>query len=108
MRLGLLAGVAGAVVQFCLQYLPLTTRGSAWYAGSSLAGILLLAAMAFYGFYTSVGGGRFSEGPCSRSEPRYEHSMWISNSGPAWYGSYFVRSARLSDSGFEVRFSVWP
>ena len=46
MRLGLLAGVAGAVVQFCLQYLPLTTQGSAWYAGISLAGILLLAAMA--------------------------------------------------------------
>jgi hypothetical protein len=55
-RLGFLAGVAGAVVQFCLQYLPLTTQGSAWYAGISLAGILLLATMAFYGFYISLGG----------------------------------------------------
>ena len=35
---------------------PLTTQGSAWYAGISLAGILLMAAMAFYGFYTSLGG----------------------------------------------------
>jgi hypothetical protein len=29
---------------------------SIWYAGLSLAGILLIAAMAFYGFYTSLGG----------------------------------------------------
>jgi hypothetical protein len=35
---------------------PLTTHGSAWYSGISLAGILLIAAMAFYGFYTSLGG----------------------------------------------------
>jgi hypothetical protein len=55
-RLGFLAGVAAAFVMFCLQFLPLTTHGSAWYAGISLAGILLLAAIAFYGFYTSLGG----------------------------------------------------
>jgi hypothetical protein len=55
-RLGFLAGVAGAVVQFCLLDLPLTTQWSAWYAGISLAGILLLATMAFYGFYTFLGG----------------------------------------------------
>jgi hypothetical protein len=35
---------------------PLTTQGSAWYSGISLAGILLMAAMAFYSFYTSLGG----------------------------------------------------
>ncbi|MGA2689687.1 MAG: hypothetical protein ABSE85_16620, partial [Candidatus Korobacteraceae bacterium] len=35
---------------------PLTTQGSAWYAGISLTGILLMAAMALYGFYTSLGG----------------------------------------------------
>ncbi len=39
-----------------LRCLPLTTQGSAWYAGIGLAGILLMAAMAFYGFYTSLGG----------------------------------------------------
>jgi hypothetical protein len=49
-------GIAPTVVQFCLLSLPLTTQGSAWYAGISLAGILLLATMAFYGFYTSLGG----------------------------------------------------
>ena len=56
-RLGLLAMVAGAVFGMCLlDGFPLTTQGSAWYAGISLAGILLMAAMAFYGFYTSLGG----------------------------------------------------
>ena len=35
---------------------PLTTRGSAWYSGISLAAILLMAALVFYGFYTSLGG----------------------------------------------------
>jgi hypothetical protein len=29
---------------------------SSWYAGISLAGILLMAAITFYGFYTSLGG----------------------------------------------------
>ena len=39
---------------------PLTTQGSAGYAGISLAGILLMAVMAFYGFYTSQGADPFS------------------------------------------------
>jgi hypothetical protein len=55
-RLGMLALVASAVFQFCFLGLPLTTQGSAWYAGISLTAILLMAAMAFYGFYTSLGG----------------------------------------------------
>jgi hypothetical protein len=37
-------------------------------ASMSLAGILLMAAMAFYAFYTSLGAARFSEAPCSRIE----------------------------------------
>jgi hypothetical protein len=56
-RFGLLALAACFVFQFCfLENFPLTTQGSAWYAGISLAGIVLMAAMAFYGFYTSLGG----------------------------------------------------
>ncbi len=55
-RLGMLALVASAVFQFCFIGLPLTTQGSAWYAGISLTGILMMAALAFYGFYTSLGG----------------------------------------------------
>jgi Protein kinase domain len=56
-RLGLLALVSCFFFQFgFLEKFPLTTQGSAWYAGISLAGILLMGAMAFYGFYTSLGG----------------------------------------------------
>ena len=53
-----------------LRSFPLTTQGSAWYAGISLAGILLMAAMAFYGFYTSLEAGRPSEAPCSKNETK--------------------------------------
>ena len=55
-RLGLLWLVVASVFGGLLSNFPLTTQGSAWYAGISLAGILLMAAMAFYGFYTSLGG----------------------------------------------------
>jgi serine/threonine-protein kinase len=55
-RFGLLAVVANFMVFNLLQNYPLTTQGSAWYAGISLTGILLIAAMAFYGFYASLGG----------------------------------------------------
>jgi serine/threonine-protein kinase len=56
-RLGLLAEAACLVFQWCfLENFPLTTHASAWYADISLAGILLMAAIAFYGFFTSLGG----------------------------------------------------
>ena len=55
-RFGLLVLVATWVFFGFLTNFPLTTQGSAWYSGISLAGILLMAAIAFYGFYTSLGG----------------------------------------------------
>ncbi|MGA8557130.1 MAG: hypothetical protein WB630_22170, partial [Candidatus Acidiferrales bacterium] len=56
-RLGLLAQVACFIFQFCLlENFPLTTQVSSWYAGIGFAGILAMAAMAFYGFYMSLGG----------------------------------------------------
>jgi serine/threonine-protein kinase len=55
-RLGLLWLVATIVFNNILTIFPLTTQMSSWYAGLSLAGILLMAAMAFYGFYTSLAG----------------------------------------------------
>jgi hypothetical protein len=55
-RFGLLAIVAQGFVNGLLSEWPLTMQGSAWYAGIGLTGILLLAALAFYGFYTSLGG----------------------------------------------------
>jgi hypothetical protein len=54
-RLGLLAVVASGVFNDFLGSFPVTTQGSAWYAGISLAGILLMAAIALYAFYTSLG-----------------------------------------------------
>ena len=54
--LGLLWLVAAIVFNGFLTTFPLTTQASAWYAGISLAGILLMAAIAFYAFYTSLGG----------------------------------------------------
>lgn len=56
-RLGLLAEAATLFFQLSLlENFPLTTQGSAWYADISVVGILLMAAMALYGFYTSLGG----------------------------------------------------
>jgi hypothetical protein len=55
-RFGLLTLVVNFMVFNILQNFPLTTQTSSWYASISLAGILLMAAMAFYGFYTSLGG----------------------------------------------------
>ena len=55
-RFGLLAFVATGFFNTLLSNFPLTTQGSAWYAGISLAGILLMAAIALYAFYTSLGG----------------------------------------------------
>ena len=54
-RFGLLALVATWVFAFLTTF-PLTSQASAWYAGISLTGILLMAALALYGFYTSLGG----------------------------------------------------
>jgi hypothetical protein len=55
-RFGLLAWVVQGFCNNLLVKYPLTTHGSAWYAGIGLTAILLMAAMAFYGFYTSLGG----------------------------------------------------
>jgi len=55
-RLGLLSVVVAHFFRlYFLDGFPLTTQGSAWYAGISLVGILLMAALTFYGFYTSLG-----------------------------------------------------
>jgi hypothetical protein len=55
-RFGLLAFAVQGFFDNLLEQYPLTTHGSAWYSGISLAAILLMAALAFYGFYTSLGG----------------------------------------------------
>ena len=55
-RFGLLALVTNLMIFNILQNFPLTTQGSVWYAGISLAGILIMAAITLYAFYTSLGG----------------------------------------------------
>ncbi len=55
-RFGVLALIASEFFGAFLAGFPLTTDVSAWYAGIGFAGILLMAAMAFYAFYTSLGG----------------------------------------------------
>ncbi len=55
-RFGVLALVAANVFDVFLGAFPLTTQMSSWYAEISLAGMLLMAAIALYAFYTSLGG----------------------------------------------------
>jgi hypothetical protein len=55
-RLGLLWLVVSFVFVNLFDEFPLTTQMSTWYSGLSLAGIVLMAAIALYGFYTSLSG----------------------------------------------------
>ncbi|HXI12933.1 MAG TPA: protein kinase [Thermoanaerobaculia bacterium] len=55
-RVGLLALFSGLVVSFILMMFPITLDFSAWYAGASISGLLLVGAIAFYGFYVSLAG----------------------------------------------------
>ncbi len=55
LRFGLLAWVFANYFGHCLQF-PLTTDSSAWYAGTSLFLLLVLAALAVYGFRIALGG----------------------------------------------------
>ena len=56
MRFGLAALVTASFSYGALLALPLTVQTSAWYAGIGLSGLLVLLAIALYGFYTSLGG----------------------------------------------------
>ena len=62
-RLGLLWLVVAIFFEGIVSRFPLTTQMSSWYAGISLAGILLMAAITLYGFYTSLGGRPAFGGP---------------------------------------------
>jgi hypothetical protein len=56
-RLGLLAAIAGALFPALNLYsAPLAADLTAWNAPAGLVPILLLAALAVYGFHTSLGG----------------------------------------------------
>jgi hypothetical protein len=54
-RFGLVALIAACLFEDCLIAFPLTLRFSTWYAGIGLAGAALLAGIALFGFYNSMG-----------------------------------------------------
>jgi hypothetical protein len=54
-RFGLLAWVFANYFGHCLQF-PLTTDSSAWYFGTSLLVLVVLAAIAVYGFRIALAG----------------------------------------------------
>jgi hypothetical protein len=55
-KFGLLALVVGSVVQNVLIVFPTTSHLSRWYSNAGLAGIVVIALAAAYGFYTSLAG----------------------------------------------------
>ncbi len=67
-RFGLIALIAAHLIANILSNFPLTTQASAWYAGTGFAGILLMAAITFYGFYASLGGRPMFGAPALEEE----------------------------------------
>jgi serine/threonine-protein kinase len=55
-RLGLVAAIVNFFCVTLLTDLPITTEASTWYAGIGYAALLVFAAVALYGFFTSLGG----------------------------------------------------
>jgi membrane protein implicated in regulation of membrane protease activity len=55
-RLGLLALAGVFIGYFLLIMFPITPHLSAWYAGTGIAGAVLILAFAVYAFHTSLGG----------------------------------------------------
>jgi len=55
-RFGMLPGLFWAVFMWAGEDVVLTADPSAWYAGRSLTVVLVLAALAGYGFYISLAG----------------------------------------------------
>jgi len=58
-RFGLLALAASTFTSLLIMRLPITFDTSLWYFGRSLFGVLVLAALAIYGFVIALGGKRF-------------------------------------------------
>ena len=61
-RLGLLAIVTWLLFFLLSFFYPLTTDFSAWYAGSAIFSLSVIAGLAIYGFYTSLAGQSVFQG----------------------------------------------
>jgi len=55
-KVGLLALITGLVVQNVLVVFPMTSHLSRWYANAGLTGIIVIAVLLAYGFYTARAG----------------------------------------------------
>jgi hypothetical protein len=55
-RLGFVAFMAALLVMSVFASFPMTFQASAWYAGYGYAALAIVAAIAIYGFRTSLGG----------------------------------------------------
>jgi hypothetical protein len=55
-KAGLLALVVGLVVQNILVVFPMTSHLSRWYANAGLTGIVVIAGLAVFGFFTALAG----------------------------------------------------
>ncbi|MGE0128881.1 MAG: protein kinase [Blastocatellales bacterium] len=62
MRYGLMTLVSTFLVVYVLNNFPVTLNFAAWYAGTGLAPIVLLLALAVFAFYTSLGGQKVFTG----------------------------------------------
>jgi serine/threonine-protein kinase len=60
-RFGVLAMMSGLVFYHLIVFYPITTELSAWYAGDFILCAVSLAALAIYGFYTSLAGQKIFE-----------------------------------------------
>jgi hypothetical protein len=60
-RFGLVSMMAAFFANAVLNRYPITFQSSAWYASYGYAALLVLAAIAFYGFRTSLAGRRVLE-----------------------------------------------
>jgi serine/threonine-protein kinase len=65
-RFGVLAMMSGLVFYHIIVFYPITTDLSAWYAGDFILCAVSLAALAIYGFYTSLAGQKIFEGKILR------------------------------------------
>ena len=63
LRFGLLATIAMDAVRRVLQTLPHTLDTSAWYMGSVTLHLILILALAVYGFRVSLGGRKLIQVP---------------------------------------------
>ncbi|HEX8249703.1 MAG TPA: serine/threonine-protein kinase [Pyrinomonadaceae bacterium] len=61
-RFGVLAMASGFVFYHLMVFYPITMEISAWYAGDFVLCVIALAALAIYGFYTSLAGQPIFQG----------------------------------------------